>query len=288
MDNDELENEEAQESQALIPIVQETIIFNGKPLVVVRLPDGRPGVVLRWICENLHLAPGPQVLRIKRTEVITGDLVYVQVQTEGGFQKMPTLVLDAVPYWLATIDTRRMDKDDPNRLEILDYQRRAVAALYAWATSIPRVITAPIKLVPAEPITKPTTPADDASLDEWREYHRQMVVWIDWQHDIETWRGKVETWRGHVESRLEGVEAMTGLIPEILERLGPEKLTVEHQQMVQYYVGKLHDATDKHQNTIHTDLRIAFKVPRYQEILEEDWPKVENWFKVQIEKGKKK
>jgi hypothetical protein len=62
--------EQEQESQALIPTAQDTIIFNGKPLVVVRLPDGRPGVVLRWICENLHLAPGPQVLRIKRTEVI--------------------------------------------------------------------------------------------------------------------------------------------------------------------------------------------------------------------------
>ncbi len=36
---------------------------------------------------------------------------------------MATLVLHAVPYWLATIDTRRMDKDDPRRAEILAYQR---------------------------------------------------------------------------------------------------------------------------------------------------------------------
>ena len=89
MDSDDLEREEAQESQALIPIVQETIIFNGKPLVLVRLPDGRPGVVLRWICENLHLAPTGQATRIKRTEVIAGDLVYTRVQTDGGPQVMP-------------------------------------------------------------------------------------------------------------------------------------------------------------------------------------------------------
>ena len=76
---DNLDDE--QESQALIPIVQETIIFNGKPLVVVRLPDGRPGVVLRWICANLPIDPAAQVARIKRTEVITDDLVYTQVQT---------------------------------------------------------------------------------------------------------------------------------------------------------------------------------------------------------------
>jgi hypothetical protein len=37
-------------------MVQETIVFQGKLLVVVRLPDGRPGLVLRWICENLHVS----------------------------------------------------------------------------------------------------------------------------------------------------------------------------------------------------------------------------------------
>src|SRR5437588_434241 len=67
-----LENE-----KALIPIEQETIMFRGLPLVVVRLPDGRPGVVLRWICENLHLAPTGQVTRIKRTEAIADDLVAI-------------------------------------------------------------------------------------------------------------------------------------------------------------------------------------------------------------------
>jgi len=120
----------------------------------VRLPDGQPGVVLRWICENLHLAPKGQVERIKRTEVIASDLVYVQVQTEGGFQTMSTLVLHAVPYWLGTIDTRRMKKDDPKRSEILHYQRKVVDVLYAWAQS-PKAIATPTNLVPAEPITNP-------------------------------------------------------------------------------------------------------------------------------------
>jgi len=279
-ENEEENGEQDQEAQALVPIVQDTITFNGKPLVVVRLPNGRPGVVLRWICENLHLAPGPQVLRIKRTEVIADDLVYVQVQTEGGFQTMPTLVLHAVPYWLATIDTRRMEKDDPRRLEILSYQRDAVDALYEWAQS-PKAIAAPANLVPAEPITKPIPPADDATLEEWREYHRQMVVWIDWQHDIEQWRGTVE-------SRLEHVEAMTSLIPEILERLPSETLTPAHQRRVQVYVQQLSKTSGKHSATIHNDLKAAFDVPRYQDIPEVEWDKVENWFKVQIERGSAK
>ena len=286
-DEEHDEQESEQEPQALIPIEQDILTFHGKPLIVVRLSDGRTGVVLRWICENLNLFPEGQVRRIKRTEVIADDLVYAQVQTDGGQQNMPTLVLHGVAYWLATIDTRRMDKEDPRRAEILAYQRDAVDALYAWA-STPRAIAAPTKLVPAEPITKPIAPADDASLDEWREYHRQMVVWIDWQHDIETWRGGIETWRGSMESRMEGVEALTGLIPEILDRLGPEKLTDKHQELVRYYVGQLSQASGKHRQTIYTDLYRAFEVPKYQDIPEEDWPKVEQWLIGQIERAKKR
>ena len=269
--------EQEQESQVLIPTAQDTIIFNGKPLVVVRLPDGRPGVVLRWICENLHLASGPQVLRIKRTEVIASDLVYVQVQTEGGMQIMPTLVLDSTPYWLATIDTRRMAKDDPNRLEILDYQRRAVAALFAWASS-QKAIAAPRNLVPAEPITEPVRPTLDASVEEWIVYHQQMLAVLEWRRDI-------EQWRGGVDKRLESLETVTSTI---LERLGPLILAPAHQSLVQYYVNQLHEATSKTHASIQNNLRLAFNVPSYKDIPESEWGKVVNWFRVQMERAHKK
>ena len=59
--------------------------------------------------------------KLLNTKGAASDLVHVQVQTEGGFQTMPTLVLDSVPYWLATIDTKRV-KDTVKRLEILHYQ----------------------------------------------------------------------------------------------------------------------------------------------------------------------
>jgi hypothetical protein len=274
------DQDQDQGSQVLIPIVQETIMFRGLPLIVVRLPDGRPGVVLRWICENLHIQPQAQTDRIKRTEAIADDLVYVQVQTEGGFQRMPTLVLNSVPYWLATIDTRRMEKNDPKRREILEYQHHAVNALYVWA-STPRVIAAPTNVVPAEPITQPARPAPDASIEEWIYYHQQMLTVLEWQRDIEHWRGSVE-------SRLEGLEAITDLIPEILERLGPETLTIEQQRSVQGLVKRLHDATNKPFATIYDELKTAFEVPRYQEIREQEWDKVLNWFQVQIDRAKGK
>lgn len=270
-----MSEKEEQESQTLIPLVQDIILFNGHPLVVVRLPDGQPGVVLRWICENLHISPAAQVERIKRTEVIADDLVYVRVQTDGGPQIMPTLILHAAPYWLATIDTRRMDRDDPRRLEILNYQRHAVDALYAWAQS-PRALAAATSLVPAEPINKPSPPADDADLDAWREYHRRMLMWLDWQQDIEAWRGSVE-------ARLEGLEEVTNLIPEILERLGPHTLTPDHQRAVQKYAQQLHELTGTSYGVIYDQLKTAFKVPRYADIPDGDWPQVVRWFKGRLE-----
>jgi hypothetical protein len=284
LENDELDDEQAQESQelippeqVLIPTEQDTIIFNGKPLVVVRLPDGRPGVVLRWICENLHIGQKAQVERIKRTEVIADDLVYVQVQTRGGFQTMATLVLDSAAYWLATIETRRMEKDDPKRLEILAYQRRAVAALFTWASSQKAVAT-PSNLVPSEPIVEPMRPAPDASLDDWIEYHRQMTALLEWRRDV-------DGWRGGVDKRLEGLETVTSAI---LERLGPPPLTPQHQSLVQYYVNQLHEATGKTHASIQSNLRLAFGVPSYKEIPEAEWSKVVNWFRVQMDRAHKK
>jgi hypothetical protein len=279
-DNREGDDEQEQASQALIPVDQETILFHGKPLVVVRLPDGRAGVVLRWICENLHIDPGAQVARIRRTDVIADDLVSTQVQTDGGLQTMPTLALHGVAYWIATIDTRRMDRDDPRRIEILAYQRDVVDALYAWAAR-PRTLPAPTKLVPSEPIAEPTAPAMNASVDEWIQYHQQMLAVLEWRRDIENWQGSVET-------RLEGLEAITGLIPEILERLGPETLTPAHQRQVQAFVKQLSSTTGKHPATIYDELKTAFEVPRYQDIPEFEWEKVAHWFRVQLQGQRKR
>lgn len=270
------------DDQGLVPVEQQTLMFNGKPIMVMRLPNGQAGVVIRFLCENLGLDTSGQTRRIQRTEIIADDLVYAQVETEGGLQRMATLVLRGLAYWLATIDTRRMDKDDPRRAAILAYQREAVDVLYAWA-STPRTIAAaaPTDLVPAEPITRPERPAPDAPLADWHDYHVRMAALLEWQMDIETWRGSVE-------SRLEGLEAITDLIPDILERLGPETLTVEHQRAIQGLVKRLHDATGKPFGTIYDELKTAFGVPRYQELKEQDWDKVLHWFTVLIERAKGK
>ncbi len=108
-----------------------------------------------------------------------------------------------------------------------------------------------------------------------------MLTVLEWKRDVEQWRGGVET-------RLENLEAITDLIPEILDRLGPETLTVEHQRSLQGMVKRLHDVTSKHPATIYDELKTAFRVPRYQEIPESEWDKVTNWFAAQINRAKGK
>lgn len=151
-----------------------------------------------------------------------------------------------------------------------------VDVLYLWAQS-PKAVAASTGLVSAEQITKPEVPADDAGLDAWCEYPRQMVLWIDWQHDVEAWRGSVE-------DRLEGLEAITGLIPEILERLPAPTITPAHQNKVKYYVSQLSQSTGQHPATIYSTLYTAFNVPRYQELLEAEWEQVERRFQSQLER----
>ncbi len=230
---DDQETPPGEASRLLIPVDQQTIYFYGQPLVVVRLADGRVGAVLRWFCLNLQLDSDAQLRRIRRTEEIADDLVDVHIQTEGGPQAMATLILHAVPFWLAGIDSRRVREEV--RPEIRRYKREVVDVLYAWAQT-PRI--SPAAVVPSEPVVEPVRPGENASLEDWREYHLQMAALIQWRMDVDHWRGTVE-------SRLEGLEAVTDLIPEILERLGPQTLTAAHQSQLQQYVKRLHEATPR-------------------------------------------
>lgn len=263
-------------SQPLVPVDQQTLTFYDKPLVVVRLEDGRVGAVLRWFCDNLALDPSAQVRRIQRTEELVDDLVYVRVETVSGTQVMPTLILHAVPFWLAGIDSGRVR--DEVRPEIRRYKREVVDVLYAWAQT-QRISASAV--VPSEPVVEPVRPTEDAELAEWRDYYLRMAEVIAWRIDVEQWRGTVE-------ERLEGLEAVTDLIPEILERLGPQTITAQHQNQVKWLVSQLCEASGKHRGTIYSDLYTAFSVPKYQDLREDEWDQVTRWFALQMERVRKR
>ncbi len=288
--------------EEIIPVEQETILFYEKSLMVVRLPDGRPGVVVRSLCDNMQLDRVGQIRRIQRTEAIADDLVSnVRLETDGGPQHVHVLVLRSVAYWLATIDAKRVREEI--RPDIVRYQKEAVDALYMWAQS-PRVVASSSqqRMIAAQTITTSSVvfpaelagpmqePGLDASHTDRATYHEIMSVWHRSQADyhLQQWRGEVDEWRGSMESRLEAKEAITGLIPEILDRLGPELLTSEHQRQVQVYARELHVLTNMPYPTIYDRLKTVVGRPRIESILEAEWSKVERWFLDLIERARNK
>lgn len=64
---------------------------------------------------------------------------------------------------------------------------------------------------------------------------------------------------------------------------GAQTLTADHQRTVQKYVQQLHELIGTSYGVIYDQLKTAFKVPRYTDIPEPDWPQVVKWFKGQLE-----
>jgi hypothetical protein len=108
-----------------------------------------------------------------------------------------------------------------------------------------------------------------------------MIAFLQWQRDVEQWRGEVE-------SRLETVEEVTRLVPEILERLGPQTLTPEHQRTVQNSAKRLHELAGVAYPTIYAELGDHFHVAKYEQIPESRWAEVVDWFQRRIDAAARK
>ena len=280
--------------QALEPVEQEEVPFKNETIVAVRLSDGLICVVLRWVCQSLYLDSQGQVQRIERTASTAKELVRVRVQTAGGRQTMPAITLRGFSPWVLGLNPNEVKSDNPTEDEriralIVAYQEEAKDVLYEHFVNKRRSILPHGAIVPAEPV-KPQEVGPGATDVELATYYENLALWALWkagQH-AQQWRGEIEVWRGAIESRLEGQEAMSGLLPEILQRLGPEKLTSKHRNQVKGYVQQMSKATGKHWQTIYTDLYTAFEVAQYEDIPEAEWDNVERWFSVQMERAKKK
>jgi hypothetical protein len=129
--------------EVLEPAEQQTILFYDKPLIVVRLPHGEPGAVLRYFCDNLGLAQNRQIDRIKRKKALAAGLHYARIETAGGPQVLAVLTLRVVPGWLFGIDTNRVKPELQPEIErrpgqnaltfsINGPRRRAKRHLLAW------------------------------------------------------------------------------------------------------------------------------------------------------------
>jgi hypothetical protein len=82
--------------------------------------------------------------------------------------------------------------------------------------------------------------------------------------------------------RVENLEAGGAMLPELLERLGPERMRPEHQEIVRRWVGELHHHSGLDYSSIYLDLNADFQVERFSDIRESEWEQLEEWFRERI------
>jgi hypothetical protein len=305
-----IEKGDQQPQQALEPIEQDTIEFHGEQIIAARLVDGRIAVVLRWVCESLRVDPQAQVRRIQRTGATASELVRIRVQTAGGRQAMPAITLRGFSPWVLGINPNEVKHDDPQEAEriralIIAYQEEAKDVLYQHfvnkqrpALLEPQTIEAPgvstviaeqpegysVILVPAQ------EPGPEASHSEKAAYHDLMSSWHRYQaaRHAQAWRAEIEDRIQEHEAQLEGDKELVKLIPEILERIGPEKISTQQQTNIRGLVKRLSELSGTAYQTVYWELAQAFQAPRYEELLESQYPQVEAWFKKRIDAAAKK
>jgi hypothetical protein len=121
-------------------------------------------------------------------------------------------------------------------------------------------------------------PAEAAPALAWAEYYEYLaalyrraaayeaqLVYVDAkldEHDAQI---------DEFHSRVEGMEEGMRLLPEILERLGPQTLTSEHQATVKNMAGRLSELSGIAYATIYSDLNAALHVGRYSDIHDARW-----------------
>jgi len=137
-------------------------------------------------------------------------------------------------------------------------------------------------------------PAPDAPAVLWARYHQQLAALYYRQAAYEEQLRVIDATLtehseqlGELHSRIESLEAGQRLLPEILERLGPQTLSPEHQATVKAMAGRLHERASYSFATIYSDLNAAFHVGRYSDIPDAQWAEVAAWLQARLASAQK-
>lgn len=261
------------------PLEEAEVPFHGHTIRAAKLEDGRICAVIRSVCEVLKIDAQGQIQRIGRTAAITSELLQVRAQTRGGKQAVAAITLRGFPTWILGINPGEVQGETEEaehiRQMIIAYQVEAVDVLYQYFANKGTLALPEPRAIIVQPLEEPGPNASD---EELASYHETMSLWHRWKADyhMQEWRKKMQLQQAALAE--EG-QQMGGLISGIQKRLGPVKLTDKHQEAVQEYVNAWCKATGKNRGIIYTDLHARFRVPRYQELLEVDWPAIEEFFR---------
>ena len=103
--------------------------MNNQSLITVE-QNGNHYVAMKPICENIGLAWEPQVLRIKRDEVLSQGMIVMIIPTNGGNQNMICLPIEYLNGWLFGIDINRCKPEIRDTL--IKYKKECYQALHDY------------------------------------------------------------------------------------------------------------------------------------------------------------
>ncbi len=127
------------------PIEQATVSFYGRDIIAVRLADGRIAAVFSALCDAVQLERKSQTDRIREDEILSEQLLLVQIETPGGPQAVNVLTAWAIPTWLQGVRLSRVAPE--KRPAILAFKREA-----------PTRSTGTSRAIPSSPRLRPSFP----------------------------------------------------------------------------------------------------------------------------------
>jgi hypothetical protein len=166
-------------------------------------------------------------------------------------QSIPSPKAEPIKQWLAKVGAERLQASQP-----------------ATQTSVE--------------VSSITKPLPDAPAMAWADYYESLSVLYRRQAAYEAQLAIVDARLDGIQDELESLHASVSILPEILERLGPQTLSPEHQSTTQEMVKRLHDVSGYAFSTIYTDLNRSFRVGKYSDIPDASWPDVAQWFNARI------
>ncbi len=170
-------------------------------------------------------------------------------------QSVPSPKAEPVKQWLARVGAKRLDE--------------VTQPLPATVPNIPK-------------------PAESAPALVWADYYERLASLYRRAAAYEARLEYVDAKLEEHEDRLESVEAGIRMLPEILERLGPQTLTPEHQATVKNMTKRLSELSGIGYASIYAELNDTFHVGKYSDIPDAHWTEIMAWFERRITAAEKR
>lgn len=212
------------------------------------------------MCQALGLAANAQLRRIREDAAIADALVMLTLDRSYGDEAvqnrdMYCLRLDRLPYWLGTLDAKRVKAE--NREKVVHFQREF--AEVAWA-AFRSYILPPDVLAELDTTLSPHEQTYMQLMDEAARLRVEVETQDTRLHQLEK---RVQT----IEARLVGTDYINS---------AQKKL---YTDMVGIVAHVLRQKQKGNEATVHAEVKRQFQVPSYQLIPEEQFGQVRQYLR---------